>query len=48
MIVVVGMAPIMETKLIRRHDEKSWAETDLFETEIPALTNAVQLNSFEF
>jgi len=48
MVAVVGKAPVMEAKLIRRHDEKSWSETDLFETEIPALTNAVQLNTFEF
>lgn len=48
MIVVVGKAPVMETKLIRRHDEKSWSETDLFETVIPALTNATQLDAFEF
>lgn len=48
MIAVVGKAPVMEAKLIRRRDETSWSETDLFETEIPALSNAIQLDAFEF
>jgi protein-L-isoaspartate(D-aspartate) O-methyltransferase len=48
MIAIVGKAPVMETRLIRRNDEKSWSETALFETEIPALVNAGQVSSFEF
>lgn len=48
MIAVVGNAPVMETKLIKRHDKNSWSETELFETEIPALVNAAKTDSFEF
>jgi len=48
MVAIVGKAPVMEAKLIKRRNEHGWSETDLFETEIPALNNATPTDTFEF
>ena len=40
MIAIVGSAPAMDVKLVRRLDNGSLRETSLLETDIPALINA--------
>ena len=48
LFAVVGQAPVMEARLIVRTGPQSWTESDLFETELPPLDNAVQTPKFEF
>lgn len=48
LFVVVGDAPAMEARLIRRTAEDQWTNESLFETVIPALTNAPQRSRFVF
>lgn len=48
LFAVVGQAPVMEAMLIVRTGQASWSESDLFETELPPLTNAVQVPKFTF
>jgi len=46
--VVVGQAPAMEAKLIRRVGEESWIEDGLFETVLPPLLNVQEQPKFVF
>ena len=48
MIAIVGTAPTMDVKLIRRLDNGSLRETSLLETDIPALINARTPSTFTF
>jgi protein-L-isoaspartate(D-aspartate) O-methyltransferase len=48
LFVVVGVPPIMEARLIRRVDATEWVSESLFETVIPALTNATPAQRFVF
>ena len=48
MIAIVGSAPTMDVKLIRRLDNGSLRETSLLETDIPALINARTPSTFTF
>jgi len=48
LFVVVGEAPIMEARLIRRTGEASWSSESLFETVIDPLVNARRPPEFSF
>jgi protein-L-isoaspartate(D-aspartate) O-methyltransferase len=48
LFVVVGEAPVMEARLIRRTGEASWSSESLFETVIDPLVNARRLPEFRF
>jgi protein-L-isoaspartate(D-aspartate) O-methyltransferase len=48
LFVVVGEAPVMEARLIRRTGEGSWSSESLFETVIDPLVNAKRLPEFRF
>ena len=48
LFVVVGEAPVMEARLVRRISESAWATDSLFETVIDPLVNAPQPASFRF
>lgn len=48
MIAIVGAAPAMDVKLLRRLDTRAIRETSLFETDIPALINARAPSTFRF
>jgi protein-L-isoaspartate(D-aspartate) O-methyltransferase len=48
LFVVVGEAPVMEARLIRRTGEGSWTSESLFETVIDPLVNARRLPEFRF
>jgi protein-L-isoaspartate(D-aspartate) O-methyltransferase len=48
LFVVVGSAPAMEARLIRRTAEETWTTTSLFETVIDPLINAPQPPGFRF
>ncbi len=48
LFVVVGEAPVMEARLIRRISENAWATDSLFETVIDPLVNAPQPARFRF
>jgi protein-L-isoaspartate(D-aspartate) O-methyltransferase len=48
LFVVVGEAPIMEARLVRRLSEKAWTSESLFETVIDPLRNARRLEGFSF
>ena len=48
LFVVVGEAPVMEARLIRRISETAWATDSLFETVIDPLVNALQPARFSF
>lgn len=48
LFVVVGVAPVMEARLIRRVDAEEWIAESLFETVIPPLTNATPAQRFVF
>ena len=48
LFVVVGEAPIMEARLVRRLSEKAWTSESLFETVIDPLRNARRLEEFSF
>jgi len=48
MVVIVGTAPAMDVRLITRVAEDQWTSESLFETVLPALTNAVQPPAFVF
>ncbi len=48
LFVVVGEAPVMEARLIRRTGETSWSSESLFETVIDPLVNARRLPEFRF
>lgn len=48
MFVVTGEAPVMVARLIRRIDTDIYRQDDIFETCLPALTNAPQPDRFQF
>jgi protein-L-isoaspartate(D-aspartate) O-methyltransferase len=48
MFVIAGRAPAMEALLVTRVGEADWMRESLFETDIPALINAPQPQSFVF
>lgn len=48
LFVIVGKSPAMEARLIRRLDAGSWAESSLFETDLPPLLNARAPDQFVF
>ncbi|HKT71499.1 MAG TPA: protein-L-isoaspartate O-methyltransferase [Steroidobacteraceae bacterium] len=48
LFVVVGTAPVMEARLIRRTGENSWEVQSLFETVIDPLVNAIRPPGFTF
>lgn len=48
LIVVVGQSPVMEAKLVTRTAEDAWTRDSLFETDLPALKNAVAPRVFNF
>jgi protein-L-isoaspartate(D-aspartate) O-methyltransferase len=48
LFVVVGEAPVMDARLVRRTGEGSWSSESLFETVIDPLVNARALPEFRF
>lgn len=48
MLIVLGNAPVMQATLIRRISETGFKQDVLFETCIPELANAPQVDAFEF
>ena len=48
LFVVVGEAPVMDARLIRRTSEEAWTTESLFETVIDPLTNAPKPPEFRF
>jgi protein-L-isoaspartate(D-aspartate) O-methyltransferase len=48
LFVVVGVAPVMEARLVRRIGETAWATDSLFETVIDPLVNAPRPARFRF
>jgi len=48
LFVVVGEAPVMEARLVRRVSETAWATESLFETVIDPLVNAPRPARFRF
>ena len=48
LFIVVGEAPVMEARLVRRTAEDSWSTQSLFETVIDPLVNAVRPPEFTF
>jgi protein-L-isoaspartate(D-aspartate) O-methyltransferase len=48
LFVVVGEAPVMEARLVRRISENAWATESLFETVIDPLVNAPRPARFSF
>jgi protein-L-isoaspartate(D-aspartate) O-methyltransferase len=48
LFVVVGEAPVMEARLIRRTGETTWSSESLFETVIDPLVNARRPSEFSF
>jgi len=48
LFVVVGEAPVMEARLVRRTAEDAWSAQSLFETVIDPLVHAVRPAGFTF
>jgi protein-L-isoaspartate(D-aspartate) O-methyltransferase len=48
LFVVVGDAPVMDARLVRRTGENTWSTESLFETVIDPLVNARRLPEFRF
>jgi protein-L-isoaspartate(D-aspartate) O-methyltransferase len=48
LFAVVGEAPVMEARLVRRIGEAAWATDSLFETVIDPLVNALRPARFSF
>jgi protein-L-isoaspartate(D-aspartate) O-methyltransferase len=48
LFAVVGDSPVMEARLVTRVAEGSYHTTDLFETDLAPLRNALQPKRFEF
>ncbi len=44
----VGTAPVMKAQIITRVDEKQFRVSDIFETRVSPLTNAVHPSAFKF
>ena len=48
MFIITGDAPAMSAQLITRDDSREWQSTEMFETSIPPLVNAVSTPEFSF
>jgi protein-L-isoaspartate(D-aspartate) O-methyltransferase len=48
LFVIVGDAPVMDARLIRRTGEETWSSESLFETVVDPLVNAHRLPEFRF
>ncbi|MGH8396669.1 MAG: protein-L-isoaspartate O-methyltransferase family protein [Gammaproteobacteria bacterium] len=48
LFVITGELPVMEALLITRVSESAWSRESLFETDLPALVNAVRPQQFRF
>ena len=48
LFVIVGESPAMIACLVTRVGENQWSQESLFETDLPALVNAVKKETFEF
>lgn len=48
LLIIVGQAPAMQAMLIERVDQTAFREDVLFETCLPALSNAKKAQAFEF
>lgn len=48
LVAVVGRSPAMQARLIRRVDENSFENLNLFETDLPPLKNALAPSKFVF
>ena len=48
LIVIVGKSPVMDVQLVTRTAEDAWTRDSLFETDLPALKNAVAPRVFSF
>lgn len=48
LVVIVGVSPAMEARLIVREDADRFSERSLFETDVPVLINAPQPKRFYF
>ena len=48
LFVVVGDAPVMEARLVRRVSEAQWTQESLFETVVDPLIHATRLEGFAF
>jgi len=48
LFVITGQSPVMEARLIRRISENDWQDEVLFETDLPALEGATQVEAFTF
>ena len=48
LFVITGQSPVMEAKLIKRLSENEWRTEVLFETDLPELEGASQLEPFIF
>jgi protein-L-isoaspartate(D-aspartate) O-methyltransferase len=48
LFTIVGLAPVMQAKLIKRVSADGYQENVIFETSLPALINAKQALKFEF
>ncbi len=46
--VITGQSPAMEARLIKRISENDWYDKVLFETDLPELEGAVQVEPFKF
>jgi len=46
--VITGQSPAMEARLITRISENDWRDKVLFETDLPELEGAVQVEPFKF
>lgn len=48
MFAIVGQSPAMEARLIKRVSENEWYNEILFETDLPELEGATQVETFKF
>ena len=48
LFMIVGSSPVMEALLVTRTGEDSWRTDSLFETDVPALKNAIPPRIFRF
>ncbi len=48
LFAITGQAPAMEAKLIKRLSENEWSTDILFETDLPELEGAPQIEAFKF
>lgn len=48
MFAIIGQSPVMEAKLIKRVSEDEWHNEILFETDLPELEGATQVETFKF